>query len=90
MCLMQDFYLQIMDKEEGDSGKFGFDPLDCTKVTNLLCENQAPLFGRHRALSHFGSATHMHSMLLASCFNPFEQQFEPGMAFSACDFAELA
>lgn len=37
MCLMQDFYLQIMDKEEGDSGKFGFDPLDCTKVTNLLC-----------------------------------------------------
>lgn len=26
-----DFYIQVMDKEEGDSGKFGFDPLDCTK-----------------------------------------------------------
>ena len=26
------FYIQTMDIAEGDSGKFGFDPLDCTKV----------------------------------------------------------
>ena len=29
--MLQDFFIQVMDKEEGDSGKFGFDPLDCTK-----------------------------------------------------------
>lgn len=27
-----DFFIQTMDMQEGDSGKFGFDPLDCTKV----------------------------------------------------------
>lgn len=32
VCL-QDFFIQTMDIEEGDSGKFGFDPLDCTKVS---------------------------------------------------------
>jgi catalase len=26
-----DFFIQTMDIAEGDSGKFGFDPLDCTK-----------------------------------------------------------
>ena len=30
--IVQDFFIQTMDIEEGDSGKFGFDPLDCTKV----------------------------------------------------------
>jgi len=29
---VQDFFIQTMDIAEGDSGKFGFDPLDCTKV----------------------------------------------------------
>lgn len=35
--LMQDFYIQTMEVDEGDSGKFGFDPLDCTKVWFPLC-----------------------------------------------------
>lgn len=31
-----DFFIQVMDKAEGDSGKYGFDPLDCTKVWFLF------------------------------------------------------
>ena len=30
-----DFFIQTMDMQDGDSGKFGFDPLDCTKVSTL-------------------------------------------------------
>ena len=31
-----DFFIQTMDMDVGDSGKFGFDPLDCTKVIERL------------------------------------------------------
>lgn len=38
MVHLQNFFIQTMEIDEGDSGKFGFDPLDCTKASLALTQ----------------------------------------------------